>query len=72
MDAPWTLARRTAGMNPSVIREILKLAEQPGIVSLAGGLPSPDSFPVEAMREATARVLADAPHAALQYAASEG
>ena len=72
MNEPWTLARRTAGMNPSVIREILKLAEQPGIVSLAGGLPSPDSFPVEAMREATARVLADAPHAALQYAASEG
>ena len=72
MNAPWTLARRTDGMNPSVIREILKLTEQPGIVSLAGGLPSPDSFPVEAMREACARVLADAPHAALQYAASEG
>ena len=70
--ATWTLARRTARMNPSVIREILKLTEQPGIVSLAGGLPSPDTFPIEAMREATARVLADAPQAALQYAASEG
>ncbi len=70
--SPWTLARRCARMNPSVIREILKLTEQPGIVSLAGGLPSPDSFPVEAMREATARVLSEAPHAALQYAASEG
>jgi 2-aminoadipate transaminase len=70
--APWTLARRTARMNPSVIREILKLTEQPGIVSLAGGLPSPDTFPVEAMREATARVLRDAPREALQYAASEG
>ena len=44
----------------------------PGIISLAGGLPSPDSFPVEAMREATERVLRDAPREALQYAASEG
>ena len=70
--SPWTLAQRTRRMNPSVIREILKLTELPGIVSLAGGLPSPDSFPVEAMREASAKVLADAPHAALQYAASEG
>jgi 2-aminoadipate transaminase len=69
---PWRLARRAARLNPSVIREILKLTEQPGIVSLAGGLPAPEAFPVEAMREATARVLADAPREALQYAASEG
>ena len=68
----WRLARRTERMNPSIIREILKLTEQPGIISLAGGLPSPDTFPVEAMREATARVLRDAPREALQYAASEG
>lgn len=59
-------------MNPSVIREILKVTERPGIISLAGGLPSPDTFPVEAMREATARVLHDHPREALQYAASEG
>jgi 2-aminoadipate transaminase len=69
---PWTLARRTARMNPSVIREILKLTERPGIVSLAGGLPAPETFPVEAMRAATARVLASTPREALQYAASEG
>ena len=36
-----------------MIREILKLTERPGIVSLAGGLPSPDGFPVEALRAAT-------------------
>jgi 2-aminoadipate transaminase len=40
----WTLATRTEKMNPSVIREILKLTEKPGIVSLAGGLPSPRTF----------------------------
>ena len=69
---PWKLARRAERMNPSVIREILKVTEQPGIISLAGGLPSPDTFPIEAMREATARVLRDQPREALQYAASEG
>jgi 2-aminoadipate transaminase len=70
--SPWRLAARTERMNPSVIREILKLTELPGIISLAGGLPSPDTFPVEAMRAATTRVLRDHPREALQYAASEG
>ena len=69
---PWTLARRAERMNPSIIREILKVTEQPGVMSLAGGLPSPDSFPIEALREATARVLRETPREALQYAASEG
>jgi 2-aminoadipate transaminase len=68
----WTLARRAERMNPSIIREILKITERPGILSLAGGLPAAETFPVEAMREATARVLADTPHEALQYAPSEG
>jgi len=66
------LARRTQRMNPSVIREILKVTELPGVISLAGGLPSPDSFPVQAMREASQRVLHDTPPEVLQYAASEG
>jgi len=68
----WHLARRTASMNPSSIREILKVTERPGIISLAGGLPCAEAFPVEAVREASARVLRDAPHASLQYASSEG
>ncbi len=68
----WTQARRSARMNPSIIREILKVTEQPGVLSLAGGLPSADTFPVEAIRDACNKVLTDAPRAALQYAASEG
>ena len=68
----WTLARRCGRMNPSILREILKVAERPGIKSMAGGLPSPLTFPVEAIREACQRVLSDAPGPALQYAASEG
>ena len=68
----WTLAQRAQKMNPSVIREILKVTEQPGIISFAGGLPSPLTFPIDAMREASERVLKDDGKAALQYAASEG
>ncbi len=66
------MARRAERLNPSTIREILKVTERPGIISLAGGLPSADTFPVEAMRRATERVLRDTPREALQYAASEG
>jgi len=68
----FTLARRAERMNPSIIREILKVTERPGLVSLAGGLPSADTFPVQAVRDATERVLREAPREALQYAASEG
>jgi len=68
----WTLARRAERMNPSVLREILKVTERPGIISFAGGLPSPRAFPVQAFADACAEVLrADGP-GALQYAASEG
>ncbi|OYU09906.1 MAG: 2-aminoadipate aminotransferase [Comamonadaceae bacterium PBBC1] len=68
----WKLAQRAEKMNPSVIREILKVTEKPGIISFAGGLPSPLTFPIDAMREASERVLRDDGKAALQYAASEG
>lgn len=68
----WTLAQRAHKMNPSVIREILKVTERPGIISFAGGLPSPKTFPVEVFAEACAKVLHDDGRAALQYAASEG
>jgi 2-aminoadipate transaminase len=59
-------------MNPSVIREILKVTEKPGIISFAGGLPSPKTFPVEAFAAACETVLRTDGRAALQYAASEG
>lgn len=68
----WTLAQRAAKMNPSVIREILKVTEKPGIISLAGGLPSPQTFPVQSFAQAAAQVLAHDGVSALQYAASEG
>ncbi len=74
--SPWTLARRAEKMNPSVIREILKVTEKPGIISFAGGLPSPKTFPIAEFAKACEEVLRGKGeaygHAALQYAASEG
>ncbi|MBU4181953.1 MAG: PLP-dependent aminotransferase family protein [Gammaproteobacteria bacterium] len=72
MSSTWTLAKRAHKMNPSVIREILKVTEKPGIISFAGGLPSPRTFPVEAFAAACETVLRTDGRAALQYAASEG
>ena len=68
----WVLARRAEKMNPSVIREILKVTERPGIISFAGGLPSPRTFPVAEFAAACDKVLRDDGPSALQYAASEG
>jgi 2-aminoadipate transaminase len=68
----WTMAQRTTRMNPSILREILKVAEKPGVRSMAGGLPSPDTFPVEALRAACDTVLRGQGREALQYASSEG
>jgi 2-aminoadipate transaminase len=68
----WTLARRAERLNPSIIREILKVTERPGIISLAGGLPAAEGFPIEALQQAMGRVMAGAAREAMQYAASEG
>ena len=71
--SPWRLAVRAETMNPSAIREILKVTERPGILNFAGGLPSPETFPVDAMRAACDAVLGGAAaRPSLQYASSEG
>ncbi len=56
----------------SAIREILKLTQQPDIISFAGGLPAPESFPIEDMKGIVADVLEKDGAAALQYDATEG
>lgn len=67
-----SLAARTRQMNPSAIREILKMTERPGVLSLAGGLPSPDSFPLQALQAASDKVWHTQGAQAMQYASSEG
>lgn len=68
------LAPRASMMRASEIRELLKLLDQPGIISFAGGIPDPDLFPREAIRTAYVDLLSPGEKAAqaLQYSVSEG
>ncbi|MCI0523124.1 MAG: PLP-dependent aminotransferase family protein [Bacteroidales bacterium] len=59
-------------MKKSAIREILKLTQRPEMISFAGGLPSPDSFPLDDIKKVTAEILNDDGQAALQYSTTEG
>ncbi|WP_091912261.1 aminotransferase-like domain-containing protein [Chitinasiproducens palmae] len=67
----WNLSNRAKQITSSAIRDLLKITERPEIISFAGGLPSPTTFPVEAIRAAAVRALADDAQA-LQYAPTEG
>lgn len=66
------LANRTTRMNVSAVREILKVVSRPGMVSLAGGIPAPESFPLEIIKQLNATVLSTYGAGAFQYDASEG
>ncbi|MCD4833064.1 MAG: PLP-dependent aminotransferase family protein [Bacteroidales bacterium] len=60
------------GMKKSAIRELLKLTQRPEIISFAGGLPAPESFPIEQLKEISCEVLEQDGTSALQYGATEG
>nr|WP_314624886.1 PLP-dependent aminotransferase family protein [uncultured Noviherbaspirillum sp.] len=68
----WQFSQRAEQLQSSAIREILKITMRPEIISFAGGLPSPATFPVERMREAYDAVLSRAGKVALQYGPSDG
>ena len=65
-------AERTREMGSNVIREILKVVSQPGMVSLAGGIPAPESFPLEVIGELTEKVIDCWGAEAFQYGPTEG
>lgn len=66
------LSDRARRMNASAIREILKITQQPDIISFAGGLPAPELFPLEEVRRAADTALTKYGPAALQYSTTEG
>ncbi len=74
MHTPWDhrYAQRTQRIKASAIRELLKLTENPEVISFAGGLPAPEVFPIDEFREACLRVLKDQGPLALQYGSTEG
>jgi 2-aminoadipate transaminase len=68
----WGVTPHVMRLETSIIREILKLSSQPGVISFAGGLPAPEMFPIEDIKEATVRALDRHKDAALQYSLSMG
>lgn len=68
----YRFAQRTQRMKSSAIRELLKLTEQPDIISFAGGLPAPDVFPYQEFQDACNQVMQKSGAAALQYGTTEG
>jgi len=73
MTLPAQFATRISRMKASEIRELLKLLDQPGMLSFAGGIPDPALFPAEAFAEAFQSALTPEHQAqALQYSISEG
>lgn len=74
MTTPWErrYSQRMKGMSSSIIRELLKLTQQPDIISFAGGLPAPEIFPIERFQTAASKVLREKGSLALQYSPTEG
>jgi len=72
LDRTSYFSDRANGMQRSVIRELLKLTNKPEIISFAGGLPAPVTFPVDFVKKAVLKVLDEEAGKALQYGATEG
>ena len=68
----WRFSERADQLQSSFIREILKITQQPEIISFAGGLPSPLTFPVDEMKIAFDKVLSENGKVALQYGPTDG
>ena len=68
----YRFSDKVLALKPNAIREILKSASDPGVISLSAGNPAPDAFPVDAIREISERILRENPITALQYGVSEG
>jgi 2-aminoadipate transaminase len=68
----WQFSGRARGQQSSIIREILKDSSKPGVINLAGGLPAPELFPIEGIKQACLRVLDKYGNEALQYSLTTG
>ena len=71
-DQQFSYARRVQNVPQSFVREILKVASNPGIISFAGGLPNPSLFPVKELEACSATAFQKFGRQALQYASTEG
>lgn len=68
----YLISNNMANVKGSAIREIFKIVNKPDIISFAGGNPSPDTFPKEAIKEIVSKALTEKPDMCLQYGVTEG
>jgi len=68
----WKISDHVINLETSIIREILKISSQPGVISFAGGLPAPELFPLETLKELSAQVFDKYCAKACQYSLSMG
>jgi len=68
----WQFSERAQQLKSSIIREILKVTQRPEVISFAGGLPSPNTFPAERMRAGFDKILSTSGTTALQYGPTDG
>jgi 2-aminoadipate transaminase len=65
-------SNRAGKMRKSVIRELLRVTQDPDIISFAGGLPNPNSFPIKDLEDVIVKVLDNHGKTALQYGTTHG
>lgn len=68
----WKIAPHVKTLQTSIIREILKVSSQPGVISFAGGLPAPEMFPIRELQQICTDVLKKYDHHSTQYSLSRG
>jgi 2-aminoadipate transaminase len=68
----WPIAPHVKTLETSIIREILKITSQPGVISFAGGLPAPELFPLKDLARIAAEVIEKYGSNCLQYSLSMG
>jgi len=70
--AEWIYPAHMSALQPSAVREILKISNRPGVISFAGGLPAPELFPLDEIIESTKRVICKYKGDAVQYSLTLG
>ena len=68
----YNFSDKVLALKPNAIREILKSASDPGVISLSAGNPAPDAFPVDAIKEISKNLLDSNPIGVLQSGISDG
>ncbi|MEW5796047.1 MAG: PLP-dependent aminotransferase family protein [Candidatus Zixiibacteriota bacterium] len=68
----WPVAPHVKSLEASIIREILKITSQPGVISFAGGLPAPEMFPLDDLARIAGEVIEKYGSGCMQYSLTMG